>query len=71
MRVAKSVVNRNAAWPIVFQRDHNEKIILPAAKREVEDATPGRGKIQRSSVFLAFGVLVRNVSLTEKLLATR
>ena len=41
-----------------FQGDHDEKIILPTAKREVEDATPGRGKIQRSLVFLAFGVIV-------------
>ena len=53
-----------------FQGDHDEKIILPTVKREVEDATPGRGKIQRSSVFLAFGVIVRNISLTQKLLVT-
>ena len=54
-----------------FQGDHDEKIILPTVKCEVEDATPGRGKIQRSSVFLTFGVIIRNISLTEKLLVTR
>ena len=73
VRVAQSAVNRDAAWPIFFfffQGDHDEKIILPTAKREVEDATPGRGKIQRSSVFLAVGVIVRNISLTKKLLVT-
>ena len=69
VRVAQSVVNHDAAWPI-FPRSHDEKIILPIAKPELEDATPGRGKIQRSSVFLAFGVIVRNISLTKKLLVT-
>ncbi len=71
VRVAQCAFNCDASWPIVCQGDHDEKIILPSAKREVEDATPGRGKIQRSSVFLAFGVLVQKISLTEKLLTMR
>lgn len=68
VQVAQSAVNRDAAWPI-FQGDHDEKISLPIAKPELEDATPGRGKTQRSSVFLAYGVLVRTASLTDKRLA--
>jgi hypothetical protein len=49
-----------------FQGDNDEKISLPIAKPELENATPGRGKTRRSSVFLAFGVLVQTASLTEK-----
>jgi hypothetical protein len=42
--VAQGAVTRDVAWPIVCQGDQDEKIILPNAKREVEDVTPVRGK---------------------------
>jgi hypothetical protein len=42
--MAQGAVNGYVAWPIVCQGNQDEMIILPIAKREVEDATSGQGK---------------------------
>ena len=44
VRVAQGAVKRYLARPIVCRGHEDKKIILPNAKHEVEDATPGRGK---------------------------
>jgi hypothetical protein len=69
VRVAQDVLNRVVEWPIVCQGHQNKKIILPNVKREVEDATPGRGKNTKVvGLPCIWGmVLAQNVSLMEKL----
>jgi hypothetical protein len=73
VRVAQDVLNRVVEWPIVCQGHQDKKIILPNVKREVGDATPGRGKNMKVvGLPCIWGmVLAQNVSLTEKLKNSR